>query len=114
MALEKVNKKIGLGAYPAPFTSIPYHNPKCTPLALTEKPPSSEYQLLHNISYPYNKFSVNLCIPVDQNSLKYASLRDAIVVLKIHPVALMAKAHIKNAFRSIPIAPEDYMPSGFL
>ena len=108
VALDKINKEINLGRIAGSFNSLPFPNLKCTPPALREKSTPGESRLLHNLSYPYNERSVNLCIPDKQMSVKYASLNDAISVLKKHQEAFMAKADIKVVFRLIPPAPEDY------
>ena len=72
VALDKINKEINLGRIAGPFNSIPFSNLKCIPLALRAKSTPGEFRLLHNLSYPYNELSVNLCIPDEQKSVKYA------------------------------------------
>ena len=62
---------------------------------------------MHHLSYA-NGSSVNDFIPDDCSSVSYASINDAIDILKQTGAGFMAKTDVKSAFRIIPIHPNDY------
>ncbi|XP_068675471.1 tripartite motif-containing protein 2-like [Montipora foliosa] len=67
-----------------------------------------EFRLIHHLSYPDGS-SVNDFIPDQFSSVQYASIGDAITLIKsLGRACYMAKTDIKSAFRIIPIHPDDY------
>ena len=69
---------------------------------------SSEFRLIHHLSYPKGS-SVNDFIPDYCSTVKYASVGDAVKLLKrLGKGCFMVKTDVKSAFRIIPIHPADY------
>ena len=64
---------------------------------------------MHHLSYPKGS-SVNDVIPDYCSTVKYASVGDAIKLLKwLGPSCFMAKTDVKSAFPIIPIHPADLL-----
>ena len=64
--------------------------------------------MIHHLSFPKGT-SVNDGIPDVETSVRYATVDDAIRLIKqAGPGCFLAKTDIKNAFRIIPINPADY------
>ncbi|XP_068761640.1 uncharacterized protein [Montipora capricornis] len=67
-----------------------------------------EFRLIHHLSYP-DELSVNDFIPDQFSSVQYASIGDAVTLIKsLCRACYMAKTDIKSAFRIIPIHHDDY------
>ena len=59
--------------------------------------------------------SINSCIPNDASTVKYASIDDAVrLIRRTGRDCALAKTDVKNAFRLIPINPCDYDLLGFV
>ena len=90
-----------------PFVSPPFKNFRCSPLGIVPKKVPSEFRLIHHLSYPKGSY-VNDSIPQEFSSVHYATISDAIKVIKrFGSGCFMAKTDIKSAFRIIPIHPAD-------
>jgi len=64
--------------------------------------------MIHHLSFPYGG-SVNDFIPSEFCSVHYASVDDAIkMIKKIGPGCTLAKTDVRSAFRIIPVHPQDY------
>ena len=63
--------------------------------------------MIHHLSFPKGSF-VNGGTFSEHTSVKYATIDKAIQLIKAGQGCFMAKTYIKNAFRIIPIRPEDY------
>ncbi len=60
----KLQNEIEKGRVAGPFSEKPFGDKfKSSPLAIREKQVPGHYSLLHNLSYPYDKTSVNFNIP---------------------------------------------------
>ncbi len=46
----------------------------CYLLAIREKQVTGHYRLLHNLSYPYDKSSVNFNIPKEKSTVHYSTI----------------------------------------
>jgi len=91
-----------------PFSRPPFDNFISSPLGIVPKKTPGEFRLIHHLSYPDGS-SVNDFIPDHFSSLQYASIGDAIALIKLLGQACcMAKTDIKSAFHIIPIHPDDY------
>lgn len=95
-----------------PFKNPPLHNFKVSPLAVREKG-DGKHRLLHNLSFPYNSDAVNHNIPDSSSKVKYESFNDAITLVNSFENAWIAKADIAEAFRLIPLNPNQYNLTGF-
>ena len=108
IVVSKLNKEREAGRIVGPFSEPPFQNFRCSPLGIVPKKDPSEFRLIHHLSYPPGS-SVNDCIPEDCSSVHYASINDAISVIKRTGAGcFMAKTDIKSAFRIIPIHPIDF------
>ena len=71
------------------------------------------WRLIFNLSAPEGKV-VNDFIDPDSCSVSYSSFDDAIqLVQQLGPYALFGKMDISNAFRLLPVRPEDFCLFGF-
>ena len=113
IVLEKVQCEISLGRIAGPYSDPPFDLFKCSPLALREKSCKGKYRLLHNLSYSYNHEAVNFNISDDHAKVSYAKLSDAFVLVRKFNNCFMAKSDIADAFRLIPLNPNDYNLTGF-
>jgi hypothetical protein len=82
-------------------------------LQLFPKISSSEFRLIHNLSFPLNE-SVNDFIDKDQCTVKYASIDDAVKIIQnLGKHVLLAKCDIKSAFRLLRLSPTKFYLIGF-
>ena len=65
-----------------PFICPPFPNFVCSPLGIVPKKDPSKFRLIQHLSYPQGT-SVNDNIPDAHSSVHYASISDAIAVLKV-------------------------------
>lgn len=113
IARAKIEKEIGLGRIAGPFQSPPFPTFRVSPIAVIPKKASSEFRLIHNLSFPENE-SVNDYIDKDFCSVKYASIDDAIeMIYNLGKNALLSKCDIKSAFRLLRLAPSEFDLMGF-
>ena len=95
---KKIQQESDSGRIAGPFDKPPLPNFKWPPLSLGAKKDPGKFRLLHNLSFPYDKSPVNNNIPKLAATVKYASLKDAILnIQQCSPGAWMAKADIANA-----------------
>ena len=105
---EKLNKEINLGRIVGPFNTWPLPSLRISPLGLIPKKTPGEYHLIHHLSFPFSK-SVNFHIPKIVSSVHYASIHDAVrLIRRTGRGCELAKTDIKNTFRLIPVSPTDY------
>ena len=112
-AQAKVDEECALGRLAGPFVAPPFTTFKCSPLSLRPKPTPGKYRLIHDLSAPYDGNSVNGHIPDKAAEVHYPSVLDAIAILTRLEAPYMAKADIKDAYRQIPLAPDQYWLVGF-
>lgn len=105
---SKLEKEWSAGRIAGPFTSPPFSNFVSSPLGVVPKKNPGEFRIIHHLSYPEG-LSVNDSIPKETSSVQYASIGNAISLIKsIGRGCYLAKTDIKSAFRIIPIHPDDY------
>ena len=113
---EKLALEIKKGRLGGPFLFPPFSVFKTSPIAIREKS-NGKFRLLHNLSYPYDMSSINYNISEDNASVKYKKLDDAIHIVnqlsQVNNPPFMCKSDIENAFRLLPIHPDDYKLLGF-
>ena len=63
--------------------------------------------MIHHLSFPYGG-SVNDFIPSEFCSVHYASVDDAVRIIKLGTGCTLAKTDVRSAFRIIPVHPDDY------
>ena len=103
----KLAKELALGRIIGPFDAPPFENMCISPIGLQVKK-SGDFRLITHLSHPKGS-SVNDAIPRDFASVKYATLGEAITLVKRSGrFSYLAKTDIKSAFRIIPIRPADH------
>ncbi len=106
---NKIDTEIITGRIKGPFIAPPFDNFQVSPVTIREKSTQGKYRLLHNLSFPYDGSSINDNIDEQRKSVKYSTITDAIKCLSVMGRgAYTAKCDIKDAFRLIPIRPEDH------
>ena len=105
---DKLSKELMLGRIAGPFQERPFPSLHISPLGLIPKKTPGEFRLIHHLSFPFGA-SINSHIPKEASSVKYASIDDAIrLIRRTGRGCTLAKTDVKNAFRLIPINPGDY------
>lgn len=111
---QKLEKELKLGRISGPYVSPPFPNFKVSLLSLIPKQTPGKYRLIHNLSYPYDLHSVNYNIPSEYTTVTYQTLQHALSLIQFHsPTAYLAKTDIADAFRIIPLHPDQYNLLGF-
>ena len=106
--MQKLKKELDSHRLAGPFQSLPLHPFCISPLGVVPKKTPGEFRLIHYLSYPKGS-SVNDGIDSEHTRVCYATVDDAIKFIKLAgPGCFLAKTDIKNAFRIIPISPDDY------
>ena len=110
---QKINHEIHLGRVAGPFNAPPFHPFIVSPLGLVPKKEPDTYRIIHDLSAPKG-YSVNEHIADEFVTVSYEIFDYVISLIQsIGYGCLMAKADIKDAFRLLPISPEDYKLLGF-
>lgn len=105
---SKLEKEILAGRIAGPYSEPPFSPFIVSPLGVVPKKAPGEFRMIHHLSFPRCS-SVNDGIPADFSSVHYATISDAIqLIKKVSKGCFMGKTDIKNAFRIIPIHPHDY------
>ena len=112
---QLVDNKIAKGHILGPFDEPPLPDMVFSPLNIIPKAGSEgEYQLIHDLAYPYNSQSLNSCIPQEEASVQYRYLEDVInMAMEIGTSAWGARIDVKHAFRNLPIHFDDLQLLGF-
>ena len=109
---SKLAKERELGRIMGPFKNTPFSTFFVSPLGVIPKKTPGEYRMIHHLSFPPGS-SVNDFIPVKFSSVKYATVDDAINILKqLGKGCAMAKTDVRSAI--LPIHPSDYHLLGFM
>ena len=104
----KPDKEIAAHRIAGPYSSPPFPQFRISPLGLVPKKTEGEFHLIHHLSFPKGS-SLNDGISSEFTSVSYATVEDAIHTIRTAGYGcFMAKTDVKNAFRIIPIQPQDY------
>ena len=104
----KLSKELDAQRLVGPFSSPPFPVFRVSPLGLVPRKVEGEFRLLHHLSFPKGS-SLSDGISPDHTSVSYATVEDAIWRIRtVGSSCFLAKTDIKNAFRIIPIRPQDY------
>ena len=77
-------------------------------MGLVPKKEVGQYRLIHDLSFPKGD-SVNSHIPEEFTTVSYQNIETVIDLVQFYGYnCLMSKADIKDAFRLIPVHPDDY------
>lgn len=105
---QKLAKEIAQNRIAGPFRESPYPNLQISPIGVIPKKEEGQFRLIHHLSYPFGS-SINDFIPEEIKQVHYASIDDAIsIILALGPKCALAKTDVSNAFRIIPIHPDDH------
>ena len=105
---DKLSKELAAGRIVGPFDSPPFETFRVSPLGIVPKKLPGEFRLIHHLSYPEG-LSVNDGIPKGLATVRYATIDDAVLLIKaIGKGCFLAKTDIKSAFRIIPVAARDF------
>lgn len=106
-----LDKEVNKGYVIGPFTSPPFSPFRINSIGIATRKYSGKKRLIFDMSSPHssNIASVNECIPLTPFSLHYATVDNAIQLIKLagHG-AWLAKADITDAFKTMPIHPSDW------
>ena len=109
----KLSREIGMGRVAGPFDVPTPADVILSPLGVVPKKTPGEYRLIHDLSFP-KLDSVNSHIEKVYTEVTYELFDHCLsIVQSIGPGCLIAKADVKDAFRIIPIHPDDYRLLGF-
>ena len=104
----KIKKELEAGRLAGPFPVRPCSPFRVSPLGVVPKKTPGEFRLIHHLSYPRGSL-VNDGISPEHTSVSYATISNAIQHIKAAGRGcFLAKTDIQNAFRIIPIRPQDY------
>ena len=93
--------------------SPPFPNIQVSPLGLVPKKAPGEFRLIHHLSFPEGD-SINSNIPKEMTAVSYQSIDTASSLIKqVGKGALLAKTDLENAYKQVPIHPNDFELLGF-
>ncbi len=82
---------------------MPYRHWACG-----KKKVPGKFRVIHDLSAPFEGVSVNSCIPAEEGTVKYNTVDSAIqLIQQAGPGAFLTKTDIEQAYKLIPIHPED-------
>lgn len=113
IVFEKICKELLAHRFAGPFLMPPFTNFNISPLGLCPKKEPNKFRLIHHLSYPAGD-SVNDFISKEFTSVRYTQISDAIAgIMKLERCSHLCKTDISNAYRNLPLKPEDYHLFGF-
>ena len=105
---SKLAKEVLAGRVLGPFKHPPFDNFRVSPLGFVPKKQPGEYRMIHHLSFPHGG-SVNDFIPSEFCSVYYASVDDAVrIIKKLGKGCTLAKTDVRSAFRIIPVHPKEH------
>ncbi len=111
---DKIDKELQAGRLQGPFNRPPFPVFHVSPIKIIEKSTRGKFRLIHNLSWPYDDSSINSQIPADSKSVQYSSVQKAITLIMKSPKGVFTrKTDIQDAFKIIPIHPDDHHKLGF-
>ena len=112
-AKEKIQSEVDKGRMKGPFDTPPFSNFHISPIKLREKTEKGKFRLIHNLSWPYDETSVNGGITEEHKEVKYSSIYVAMkLIMKHKRGAVTRKTDIKDAFKLMPVHPDDHWKLG--
>ena len=104
----RLDKEWSAGRIVGAFSCLPFAYFVSSPLGVVPKKTPGKFRIIHHLSYPDGSW-VNDFIPSEKSTVQYASISDAIAMIKsIGRGSYMSKTDLKSAFRIISIHPDDY------
>jgi hypothetical protein len=112
-ARQKIDKEVETGRMMGPFDQPPFENFHLSPIKMREKSEKGKFRLIHNLSWPYDETSINGGIEDEHKSVSYSSVAQAIKLVMQKPKgSVTRKTDIKDAFKIIPVHPDEYHKLG--
>nr|XP_055053787.1 uncharacterized protein LOC129438918 [Misgurnus anguillicaudatus] len=104
-----INKEVASGFMIGPFDTPPFEHFRISPIGVATRKFSGKKRLIIDLSAPHNSPypSINSLIPLDEFSLHYHDIDQAISLIKnAGRGAWLAKVDITSAFKVMPIHPD--------
>jgi hypothetical protein len=109
---QLIASEVNKGFLVGPFDSPPFDIYRVSPIGIVQGKYSNKKRLIFDLSAPHNDTqhdSINSLINKEECSLTYVKLDDAIdYIQKCGQGSLLCKADISDAFKLLPIKPEQY------
>lgn len=103
-----IAKDLSLGRKSGPYPEPPLANFRGSPMGAFLKRRSTKLRVIHDLSWP-PKWSVNSFIPKDLCSVSYASVHDAVTLIKKSGKnSLCSKIDLEDAYKNILVRKEDW------
>ncbi len=106
---ELIEKEVKAGFMIGPFNEPPFEVFRVSPIGIATGKFSGKKRLIVDLSSPHNSTvpSINSLIPLDEFSLRYHDIEQAVELIKIAgQAAWLAKIDITSAFKVMPIHPD--------
>jgi hypothetical protein len=107
-----LKQEVENGHIVGPYNSLPFNRYRVSPIGVATGKYSGKKRLILDLSSPHKEgeiLSVNSAIDTDEYRLQYVTIDDAIeVIRKLGKGAKLIKVDVKDAFRIIPVAPEQW------
>ena len=100
-----IDEDVAKGHILGPFSEPPLENMVFSPLNIVPKAGNpGKWRLIHDLASPYNRNSVNSCIPEENSSVQYHYIDEVIDMgIAIGKGAWGCRVDINHAFRNLPI-----------
>lgn len=113
IAEKKIVKEILEGRVAGPFLRPPFKDFIVSPIGIVPKKSKGEFRMIHHLSYPEGG-SINDFIDPALTSVQYTHFDKAVdLIQRLGKNCHLFKMDIKNAFKIIPVRPEDFQLLGF-
>ncbi|XP_056425816.1 uncharacterized protein LOC130367424 [Hyla sarda] len=110
-----IQTELDKGFIIGPFVESPFDIYRVSPIGLATGKFNNKKRLIYDLSAPYSSTipSLNALIPADEFALKYSSVDEAIaIILSLGRGAWLSKADISDAFKLLPIMPQQWQWHG--
>ena len=105
---DHIFNEVKRGCLVGPLSATQARLVHVSPIGLVPKPHSDKFRMIVDLSYPEG-LSVNDGIRREWCSLQYASVDNAVEIIQLlGPGAVLAKLDLKDAYRIIPVHPDDH------
>ena len=110
---KKIESELLNNRIEGPFDKPPFQLFAMSPIGVVEKKEKGKYRMIQHLSYPRGN-SVNDGIEDANKTVYYQNIDTAMQLLKdVGKGAFFAKTDVSNAFRIIPLHPDQYYLFGF-
>lgn len=111
---EKIQNEVALRRVAGPFDHPPFRIFHASPVGFIEKK-SGGQRFIQHLSFPRSGDSVNSGIPSAAKSVSYASFDEAVtMMIDADGNCVLVKTDIQEAFRLLPVHPDDRHLLGFI